>query len=90
MAADGDAVALAEVLHPEHVVLVADAGLGTINSVRLSAPALDRWPLTVILNRYDPADELHRRNWAWLAERHGFEVVAHPGDLIAPIVGWPS
>ena len=90
MAADGDAVALAEALHPEHVVLVADAGLGTLNGIRLSAPALDRWPMTVVLNRYEANDELHRRNWQWLAERYGFEVVADPADLVAPIVGWPT
>ncbi|HKH05823.1 MAG TPA: dethiobiotin synthase [Acidimicrobiales bacterium] len=90
MAADGDATDLAAALHPEHVVLVADAGLGTINAVRLSAAPLGRWPLTVLLNRYDAVDELHRRNWAWLAERDGFHVVADPADLVAPIVGWPT
>ena len=50
---------------------MADAGLGTINDVRLSLEALDRGahvatPL-VILNRFDPADDVHRRNrnpWA--------------------------
>jgi AAA domain-containing protein len=36
---DGDAVALAEALQPDVLLLVADAGLGTINSVRLSVGA---------------------------------------------------
>ncbi len=90
VAADGDAVRLAEVLHPERVLLVADAGLGTINGVRLSAAALAPWPLTVVLNRFDPGDELHLRNRDWLAGRDGYDVVTDPDDLVAPIVGWPS
>ena len=53
---------------PGKVVLVADAGLGTINAVRLSvAPfqALGHEPI-VVLNRFDADDDLHRRNAAWL------------------------
>jgi dethiobiotin synthetase len=90
VAADGDAVTLAERLHPERVLLVADAGLGTISGVRLSAAALAPWPLTVVLNRFDPGDELHLRNHDWLAGRDGYDVVTDPDDLVAPIVGWPS
>jgi hypothetical protein len=43
---------------------VADAGLGTINGVRLSVAALGPDPgrTHVVLNRYDPADPLHRAN----------------------------
>jgi dethiobiotin synthetase len=37
---DGDAVALSGAFAPDIVVLVADAGLGTINAVRLSAGAI--------------------------------------------------
>jgi dethiobiotin synthetase len=90
IAADGDSVALAHALGPERVVLVADAGLGTINGVRLSAEPLRRWPLTVVLNRYDRTDDLHRRNLAWLAERDGFDVATDAADLVAPVVGWPA
>jgi dethiobiotin synthetase len=90
VAADGDAVTLAAALHPERVLLVADAGLGTINGVRLAASALAGWPVTVVLNRFDPDDELHLRNHEWLAHRDGFAVVTDPDDLVAPIVGWPS
>ena len=42
IADDGDGVSLAEHLDPDRVVLVADAGLGTINAVRLSVGVLDR------------------------------------------------
>jgi dethiobiotin synthetase len=90
IAADGDGVALAAALHPEHVVLVADAGLGTINGVRLAIAALASWPVIVVLNRYDPADDRHARNLEWLAGRDGLDVVTDPDALVAPVVGWPT
>lgn len=90
IAADGDTVSLAAALHPEHVVLVADAGLGTINGVRLAVSALAAWPVIVVLNRFDEGDDLHARNREWLAGRDGIEVVTDPGALVAPVVGWPT
>ncbi len=90
LAADGDTVALAAALRPERVVLVADAGLGTINGVRLAAAVLAPWPTTVVLNRFDRWDDLHRRNHDWLAGRDGLDVVIDVADLVAPIVGWPT
>jgi dethiobiotin synthetase len=89
LAADGDGLALAAALRPDRVLLVADAGLGAINGVRLSAAELSGWPVTVVLNRFDEADELHVRNHEWLAERDGYEVVTDADDLVAVIVGWP-
>ena len=81
LAADGDTVDLAAAVGADHVVLVADAGLGTINAVRLSAPAFGGGrPLTVVLNRFDPDDDLHRRNRAWL-EDDGFDVVCDADAL---------
>jgi dethiobiotin synthetase len=90
LAADGDAAALAGALRPDRVVLVADAGLGTINGVRLSMAALAPWPVTVVLNRFDPADDLHVRNLEWLGGVDGYDVVTDAEDLLSPIVGWPS
>jgi dethiobiotin synthetase len=90
LAADGDTVALAAALRPDRVVLVADAGLGAINDVRLAGAVLDRWPVTVALNRFDPADDLHVRNLEWLAGVDGHDVVTEAEDLVAPIVGWPT
>lgn len=60
---DGDGVALTEVLAPDLVVLVADAGLGTIHSVRAALDGLDALAVRTVvhLNRYDGSD-LHRRN----------------------------
>lgn len=74
LAADGDSVALADALQPDLVVLVAHAGLGTINDVRLSAGALAGFRVLVLLNRYDPASRVCVRNSAFL-RRDGFDVV---------------
>jgi dethiobiotin synthetase len=79
LASDGDTVDLIRLLHPELVMLVADAGLGTINAVRLSAGVLAA-PPAVVLNRFDPSDNLHRRNLGWLRD-DGFDVRSVPGDL---------
>ncbi len=85
-AADGDAVDLVARLRPDDVVVVADAGLGTINAVRLSVDALvgcvARSPgdLVVVLNRYQDKDPLHRANRSWLSDRYGLEVLSVPGQ----------
>jgi len=83
VAADGDGVDLCRALGPDVVVLVADAGLGTINAVVLSCgpyAALGHDPV-VVLNRYDDGDDLHRRNRDWLVERWGLRVVTSPAAL---------
>lgn len=80
---DGDAVTVAQRLDPDVVVLVADAGLGTVNAVLVSAAPFDPARLVVLLNRFDPAIELHRRNLDWLRTREGLEVVTDPEALAA-------
>lgn len=74
IAHDADNVELIERVGPDSVVLVADAGLGTINSVRLSLAALHGKRVHVFLNRFDAANELHVRNRAWLADVYGIDV----------------
>ena len=82
LASDGDTVDLATALEPDAVVLVAEAGLGTIGSVRLAhAPLAEIAPVVVVLNRYDGADDLHTRNREWLSARAGFDVVVSVDDL---------
>ena len=81
---DGDVCDLSAALGPDLVVLVADAGLGTINSIRLTMDALTSGtgtppPVVVALNHYDSGHEIHRRNRAWLAEREGYRMVVLPG-----------
>ena len=62
----GDTVDLARAVQPDLIVLVADAGLGTLNAVRLCVDALAGFATVVFLNRYNGADDLHVRNRAWL------------------------
>jgi len=81
IADDGDTVDLAEHADADLVVLVADAGLGTVNAVRLSAAAFGGRPVVVILNRFDDGDDLHRRNRDWLIKEDGLTVVTDVGDL---------
>lgn len=86
LASDGDSAALAMAISPNVVVLVADAGLGTINSVRLSRTALEPLPVVVYLNRFDHEQELHERNRAWLAEVDGLEVSCDRDDLAGRVL----
>lgn len=75
VADDADSAALAAALGADLHVLVAPAGLGAINSVRLCAAVLPA-PLIVFLNHFDGGD-LHDRNRRWLqAEGHDVEVDA--------------
>ena len=81
LAADGDCLDYCAALAPDLMVLVADAGLGTINAVRLNTEALAPLgvPTVVVLNRFDAASDLHRRNLEWLRERDGLRVHTVPG-----------
>jgi dethiobiotin synthetase len=90
LAADGDSVSLSRAISADTVVLVAPAGLGTINAVRLSsapfAPRSVGSPrLLVALNRFDGDDDLHRRNHGWLAAE-GFHLVTDPAELAEELV----
>jgi len=86
---DGDAVDMARLLAPDLMLLVADAGLGTVSSVRLCVDALagveteagEPAPVVTVLNRFDEGHEVHRRNRAWLAERCGLDVVCLPAGI---------
>jgi dethiobiotin synthetase len=75
IADDGDSGALIDALAPALVVLVADAGLGSINLVRMTVDALRQHPVVVHLNHFDPVWHLHARNADWLRTREGLEVV---------------
>ncbi len=91
---DADGVALAAALMPDVVVMVADAGLGTINSIRTAMAALeglvdtrDGLELVVVLNRYDGSDELHRRNLAWLEDHDDLFLVTSIEALADVLTG---
>ncbi len=80
-----DTVDLARRVGAVLVVVVADAGLGTINAVRLSAGALHGFDVVVFLNRYDADSELHTRNREWL-EAHLAETVLAEVSRLADVV----
>ena len=89
MAIDGDGTALCDAIGPDLVVVVADAALGVINSVRLTVDALTRTttrPIVVHLNRFDVDDDLHRRNRDWLRDRDGMLVTTDIDALTAVVV----
>ena len=71
---------------PDVVLLVADAGLGTINAVRMSVAAFGERQVVVVLNRFDEHDPLHRSNRDWLSCRDGFDVVTGAEAAAARIV----
>ena len=81
VADDGDSRDLAHAIRSDVVLLVADAGLGTIDAVRSAIHALASQPVVVHLNRFDPADDLHRRNLAWLRDRDGLDPVVTVEEL---------
>lgn len=71
LAHDGDSIDLVRGLRPDVVLLVAAAGLGTLNAIRLTLATLDGLPTQVFLNRFDPQDPVHHANIQWLAEHDG-------------------
>jgi dethiobiotin synthetase len=80
IAADGDNVDYAREVQPHLVVVVGDAGLGTINAVRLTVATFDDFPVIVALNRFGD-DPLHARNLDFLVERADLDVVTEPSQL---------
>jgi len=89
LAVDGDTADLARALAAELTVLVSDAGLGAINSVRLGCRAITSGRVVVHLNRYDPGVDLHQSNRAWLVEQDGLTVTTDIADLVATVVAQP-
>ncbi len=95
-ASDGDSTDMVAALAPDVVVLVADAGLGTVNGVRMSMDALATTTsahpsarTVVVLDRFDAHHDIHRRNRAWLTDRNGYRVVVVPGEVavLADLIG---
>ncbi len=85
LARDGHVVDLARALGIGLAVLVADAGLGTVNAVRVSVAALAGFETLVMLNRFDPGDALHRANRDRLLT-DGFVVLTEVDELAARLL----
>jgi dethiobiotin synthetase len=92
IAHDGDPLDFVKMLRPDQVLLVADAGLGTINAVLLSLRSLARitsnesedegqGSIITVVNRFDPECELHQRNLEWLQKQGVNTVVGPIGDV---------
>ena len=86
LADDGDSVTMAALLDPDHIVVIADAGLGVINATLLAVAPLSHWTSTVVLNRFDPANDLHLRNLGWLRDREELDVVVDLDQLAAQLL----
>lgn len=83
VAVDGHSLDLVVQAGCDAALLVADAGLGTIDAVRtalhvISGRDVDAY---VLLNRFDPTDDLHVRNAAWLREVDGIDAVVDVASL---------
>jgi dethiobiotin synthetase len=85
LACDGDSMELLRQLHVDQLLLVADAGLGTINSVRLTLAAVGALPTLVYLNRFDASNELHELNRRWLIEQDQLSVITDVHSLAVAI-----
>jgi len=86
LAMDGDSAALVAGIGPDLVVLVADAGLGAINAVRLAAGALAGSRVIVHLNRHRSEVDLHRRNALWLREVDALSVTTTVDGLAGAVL----
>jgi dethiobiotin synthetase len=89
LAEDGDTSDLARELSPDLILLVAEPGLGAINAVRSAVSALWPWRVVVFLNRYDPSEEIYRRNRAWLEEHDHLEVKTEVAEAVS-LLSLPS
>ena len=82
---DADSVDFIQQLQPDHVLLVADAGLGSLNAIRLSLACLQFSAVTVFLNRFDARAPLHTLNRSWLRERYGIATLTTVEELLAAV-----
>ncbi len=85
LAIDGDTVDLARAVMPDVTVVVSNAELGCISSVRLAADALKGHRLIIALNWYVSDNTLHQLNCDWLTNTDRFRVVTRPDQLAEEI-----
>lgn len=85
LACDGDSLDLLRCLEVDQLLLVADAELGTINSVRLTMAAVGSIPTVVYLNRFDAKNSLHELNRRWLVEHDKLTVITNVHALVVSI-----
>jgi dethiobiotin synthetase len=86
MTHDADSVEFIECVQPDCLLLVADAGLGSLNAIRLSLSCLPALRVHVMLNRFDAGDPLHQLNRSWLRERHDIHAYENVSELLSAII----
>jgi dethiobiotin synthetase len=86
MTHDADSVEFIERVAPDCLLLVADAGLGSLNAIRLSLACLPARPVHVLLNRFDAQDTLHELNRTWLRERYDIHTFTEVTALLNAIL----
>lgn len=87
VAGDGDSNDLLAAAGVDCALLVADAGLGTIDAVRTALHHLDVGPVIVLLNRFDEGDDLHRRNLDWLRVTDSLDPCTTSGEVADRLAG---
>ena len=91
LAHDGDTRSLCARLQPDLTVVVAPSGLGAINDVLTNVESLgSTGPLLVFLNRFDPEDDLQRRNLEWLRGRAGLTVAVTVDEVTRRVEALPN
>lgn len=85
LAHDGSSLDLVDHLRPDCVLLVADAGLGTLNSIRLATRALSYHRVHILLNRYDASNELHCLNADWLRQHDRIPAARNLTELMSQL-----
>jgi dethiobiotin synthetase len=82
LATNGDIAELARILGTNLVIVVGQAELGAINSLRLCHDVLSPLRVVVYLNRFDKDNELHVRVYDWLTRHDGFVVTTEVQVLV--------
>lgn len=84
---DGDSVELLNRCTVDELLLVADAGLGVVNAVRLALSCCGQLPTKIFLNRFERGHDLHRRNVRWLNEVYGIPTLVDLDEWIDQLSG---
>ncbi len=86
VADDGHSIDLLRRLGVDVVVVVADAGLGTIDAVRTALEFVGEGEVVVVLNRFDETVDLHRRNLDWLRAQDALDPCITPDEVAARLL----
>jgi dethiobiotin synthetase len=83
---DADSVEFVQLVQADSLLLVADAGLGSLNAIRLSLACLPAVPVAVLLNRFDARASLHQLNRTWLHDQYGIATFTEIDTLLTHVI----